>query len=341
LPQPPRRVVATPVPGLTLFPDAASVPPVGRCIGIEAQTLFQQGGETPPLQRVFRRGEVSSPPSGTDSQCADAGDRIRRHCPKKTDNRRVKHSAYPQIAVARSKGESMVLVAPDILDEVRQLPWFLLLIGLTLGLFLWLFGGRGHRFWLVLSMTVAGGVLGLIFGAAYAVQPLVAGLLLAAAAGTLALSLARVVLFVAGGASCVWLARTVAPAWDEPAVYFLVGGLMGVLLYKVWVTALCSLAGTLLIAYSILGLVALCGVNNVVRWADQQTAVLNWACGAFSMLGLLTQHLLERRRLRRQRALDAAREEAEEADYDPRSHWPPQSKRWWEWGRKKHSGRAA
>ena len=236
----------------------------------------------------------------------------------------------------------MVVVAPDILDEVRQLPWYLLAIGLMLGLLLWLFGGRGHRFWLVLSMTVVGGVLGLTFGAAYAVQPLVAGLLLAAAAGALALSVARVALFVAGGASCVWLARTVAPAWDEPAVCFLVGGLMGVLLYKVWVTALSSLAGTLLIAYSILGLAALFGFNDVVQWADQQAAVLNWACGAFAMLGLLTQFLLERRRLRRQRVLDAARKEAEEAGYDTRSHWPPQPpKGWWDWGHKKHSGRAA
>ena len=236
----------------------------------------------------------------------------------------------------------MIVVAPDILEEVHQLPWFLLATGLALGLLLWLFGGRGHRFWLVLSMTVVGGVLGLYFGAAYAVQPLVAGLLLAVAAGALALSLARVALFVAGGAACVWLARTVAPAWDEPAVCFLVGGLLGVLLYKVWITALSSLAGTLLIAYSILGMLPLVGFPNVVAWADQQTAVLNWACAAMAVLGLLVQLLLERQRLRRQRALEATRKEAEEAGYDERAPWPPQPPRgWWEWGRKKHSRRAA
>ena len=150
----------------------------------------------------------------------------------------------------------MVLVAPDILNEVRQLPWYFLAIGLALGLLLWLFGGRGHRFWLVLGLTVAGGVLGLRFGAAYEVQPLVAGLLLAVTAGALALALSRVLLFVAGGAACVALAHAVAPSFDEPAVCFLVGGLLGVLLYKVWVSALSSLAGTLLIAYSILGLLS-------------------------------------------------------------------------------------
>jgi hypothetical protein len=232
----------------------------------------------------------------------------------------------------------MVLVAPDILDDVRQLPWYLPALGLALGLLLWLFGGRGHRFWLVLLITTAGGVFGLAFGAAYGVQPLVAGLLLAVAAGALALALSRVLLFVAGGAACVWLARTVAPAWDEPAVCFLVGGLLGVLLYKVWVTALSSLAGTLLLAYSILGILGGLGVFDVVAWADQQTAVLNWACGAFAVLGLLAQLLLERRRLRQLREREKARKEAEERPYYPP---PPPPRRWWEWGRKKGDRRAA
>jgi hypothetical protein len=233
----------------------------------------------------------------------------------------------------------MVLVAPDILDEVRQLPWFVLAMGLALGLLMWVFGGRGHRFWLVLLMTVAGGVLGLTFGAAYDMQPLVAGLLLAVAAGALALALSRVMLFIVGGAACVWLARTVAPAWDEPAVCFLVGGLLGVLLYKVWVTALSSLAGTLLLAYSILGFVGLIGACDVAAWADQQTAVLNWACGAFAGLGLLAQLLLERRRRRRLQEQEKARKEAE--DYARHSPPPPPPRRWWEWGPKKHGHRAA
>ncbi len=104
----------------------------------------------------------------------------------------------------------MNLVAPNILEEVRQLSPFVLATGLVFGLLLWLYGGRGHRFWLALSMTVAGGLFGLCFGRAYSLQPLVAGLLLAVTAGALALALTRVLLFVAGGGTCIWLARTVA-----------------------------------------------------------------------------------------------------------------------------------
>ena len=235
----------------------------------------------------------------------------------------------------------MVLVAPDILNEVRQLPWYLLAIGLALGLLLWLFGGRSHRFWLVLLMTVVGGVLGLYFGPAYDVQRLVAGLLLAVAAGALALSLARVLLFIVGGAICVWLAHTIAPAWDAPAVCFLVGGLLGVLLYRVWVTALSSLAGTLLLAYSILGLLSASGVCDAVGWAGEQTALLNWACGAFAVLGLLAQLLLERRRRRRQRELEKAQKEADEFAEHPPYHPPPPPRHWWERGHRKSSKRRA
>ena len=231
----------------------------------------------------------------------------------------------------------MILVAPDILNEVRQLPWVFLLVGLTLGLVLWLFGGRGHRFWLVLGMTLTGGVLGLRFGAAYAVQPLVAGLLLAVTAGALALALSRVLLFVAGGAACVALAHAVAPSFDEPAVCFLVGGLLGVLLYKLWVAALSSLAGSLLIAYSILGVLSKLHLGDMVAWADQQTPLLNWACGASAVLGLLAQVLLERRRLRRQREKAAADKEAEELARQPPPPPPPpppKPKGWWEWAQK-------
>jgi hypothetical protein len=232
-----------------------------------------------------------------------------------------------------------MMVAPDILEEVRQLPLFLLAIGLVLGLLLWLYGGRGHRFWLVLAMTVSGGVFGLYFGAAYSLQPLVAGLLLAVTAGALALALARVILFVAGGAACIWLARTVAPSWDEPALSFLIGGLLGVLLYKVWVTALTSLAGTLLIAYSILGFLSNFGAGGLIAWTEQQAPLVNWVCAATAVLGLLTQLLVERRRRGRLRQKAAEEKDAEEMarNYQP----PPPPRPWWDWRSPKSGGRRA
>jgi uncharacterized membrane protein YdcZ (DUF606 family) len=142
------------------------------------------------------------------------------------------------------------------------------------------------------------------------------------------MALSRVVLFMAGGAACVALAHAAAPSFDEPAVCFLVGGLLGVLLYKVWVSALSSLAGALLIAYSILGLLSKCRLFDVVAWADQQTPLLTWACGALAVLGLLAQFLLERRRQRRQHEKDADDKEAEGQAHQPPPP-APRPKGWW------------
>src|SRR5262249_60727682 len=77
----------------------------------------------------------------------------------------------------------MHLVDPDILADAQGLSPAVCVVGMVLGVALWLFGGRGHRFWLVLLITLAAGVYGLSVAEAYAVQPLVAGVLLGVAAG--------------------------------------------------------------------------------------------------------------------------------------------------------------
>ena len=64
--------------------------------------------------------------------------------------------------------------------------------GLVVGLALWLFGWWSHRFWVVLTTTVLAGVFGLYEAAMFRTHPLVAALLLAVAAGLLALALIRV-----------------------------------------------------------------------------------------------------------------------------------------------------
>ena len=77
----------------------------------------------------------------------------------------------------------MQLLAPDILEEARGLSPLLSGTGLGIGFLLWSFGGRTHRFWLAMSVTLTAGLLGLTLGKQYGMQPLVAGLLLAVSAG--------------------------------------------------------------------------------------------------------------------------------------------------------------
>ena len=190
----------------------------------------------------------------------------------------------------------MQLLAPDILEEARSLSPFLSGAGVFLGFLLWSFGGRTHRFWLAMSVTLAAGLLGLVHGKEYGMQPLVAGLLLAVSAGALALSLVRILLFAAGGLAALGVMQVLAPAWDEPIAIFLVGGLIGVVLYRFWIATFSSVVGSLLMAYSALALLDRLHRMDSVAWTEKNGPLLNWGCVSLIVTGVLVQFLLECRR---------------------------------------------
>ncbi len=225
----------------------------------------------------------------------------------------------------------MQLLAPDILEEARTLSPFLSGAGVLIGFLLWMFGGRTHRFWLAMSVTLAAGLLGLSHGKQYGMQPLVAALLLAVSAGALALSLVRILLFAAGGVVALSLIHAVARGWDQPIAVFLVGGLIGVILYRFWIAIFSSMVGSLLMAYSALALLDNLGLIQSVPWTKQNGPLLNWGCASLIVMGVLVQFLLERRGKRKEEPI----EEAEPIVVAPPPP-PPQPKRsrssLWAWG---------
>src|SRR5262245_39194647 len=110
------------------------------------------------------------------------------------------------------------LISPDVLADLRGLSIAACGVTIGLGVMLWLFGWWAHRFWIVLLTTLGAGLAGLAWGRTLGVAPPVAGLLLALAAGMLALSLARVATFLGAGL-LAWLAiHHYLPAWDMPLV---------------------------------------------------------------------------------------------------------------------------
>jgi hypothetical protein len=234
----------------------------------------------------------------------------------------------------------MQLLAPDLLADARELSGPVLVGGLVLGAALWLLGWRGHRFWVVLAATVAGGVGGLATSPAYGVQPLVAGLLSAVAAGVLALALVRVLAFLAGGLGACLLMHAFAPAWDQPLLSLLVGGLLGVYFFRFGTMALTSLVGTLLVQYCALCLLDHLATLRSVPWAEANAVLLNWLCGSGTVLGVLMQFLLERRRAQKKKQQEeaakkkaedeAAKKKADEAKKKAKAAtgwWPPWGKR--------------
>jgi len=187
----------------------------------------------------------------------------------------------------------MQLLVPDILAATRELSPFVLGVIFTLGAGLWLYGGRTHRFWLALSVTVAAGVVGLQVAKDFGVQPLVSALLLALAAGSLALALARVGVFVAGGVAALVLARSIANGWND-FMCFLVGGLASVLVFPVWIAVLSSAAGTTLMAYALVSLLDQWLKLDSRAWAAANAPLINWSLAGWVVLGVFAQYALDR-----------------------------------------------
>ena len=195
----------------------------------------------------------------------------------------------------------MHLFAPDILTEARGLSPGVCVTAIVLGLLLWLFGWRWHRFWTVLSVTFAGAVYGLTTGDAGDAQVLAFAVLLALSAGLLALEMARLFAFAAGG-TAVWLAvGSFFPNAQATNLYFLAGGLAGVLFYRLWTMAATSFLGALLAGYAGLVLAESQTTIDAAGWADRNSVFLSVAVGLMSALGIAVQGA----QLRRQNWRDA------------------------------------
>jgi hypothetical protein len=193
----------------------------------------------------------------------------------------------------------MSIFEPEILQELCGLSVGLCVFGAVVGLLLWLTGWWLHRFWIVLATTALAGIVGLVSGSVHGVQGLIAAVLLAVAAGILALALIRLVAFAAGGAVASFVLQKLAPsAGAELLIPFLAGGLLALYLFRLWTMTLTSFAGTVVMGYFGLCLATHLGKLEAVTLAHEKAQLLNLACAISTLLGLLAQFVVERRRAR-------------------------------------------
>jgi MFS family permease len=183
----------------------------------------------------------------------------------------------------------MQLIAPDLYAEVSRLSWGACAIGVVLGVLVWLTGWWQHRFWVVASLTAAAGIFGLRSGRDAGVQPLVAGLLAALAAGHMALELARLLAFVGGGLMSSALMQAFVPTLYEPLLTFLAGGLLAVLLFRLWMLVLTSLIGSVVVGYAAIALAGLWFKVDGTALVAQRVGLLNGLVGAGVLLGVVVQ----------------------------------------------------
>lgn len=193
----------------------------------------------------------------------------------------------------------MHLIAPDILAEARGLSPFPCGVAVALGGLVWLCGWRWHRFWVVVAVTLIGGLVGLQTGKSSGGHILAMGVLLGLSAGMLALELSRVLAFVAAG-TALWLAAAALfPKGQELWIGFLIGGLLGVLLYRFWMMILTSFVGVVVSGHALCCLVESLFSVDVVAFAADRALILNGAVLTATCLGVVAQSLLDRWRQRR------------------------------------------
>src|SRR4051794_36084073 len=203
----------------------------------------------------------------------------------------------------------MHLIAPDVLAEAQGLSPALSGVGAVLGTLIWLCGWRWHRVWVVVAVTVAGAMVGLQTGRTSGVHILGMSLLLGLSAGLLAVELARVFAFLAAGAALWMAASALFPAGRELWVAFLIGGLLGALLYRFCTMLLTSFVGILVGWHALLCLGERLAAFDSVGFAEHNATALNGAGLAATVLGVVAQSWLERWYLRRKKRRKAQQEE--------------------------------
>jgi hypothetical protein len=208
----------------------------------------------------------------------------------------------------------MQLILPDVLTAARGLSpgaaGFLLLVGVLL----WAVGWRWHRFWIVFGITLAAGLIGLSAGQAAGGQVMVVGVLLAVAAGMLALELAKILAFVTGGAAAWAAVQTVFPQVHELWAVFLSGGLVGVVLYQLWTMMTTSLVGVLVAWHAGFVLAEQFARGfDASKWADEHSAALNGGVVVAAVLGILAQRMTAPRP-----AAESSEDEGEPKEKNPR-----------------------
>src|SRR5262249_19945657 len=190
----------------------------------------------------------------------------------------------------------MQLVAADIISEAQGLSVPFAAAGVAIAVLLWVLGWRWHLFWVVLGTTIGAGLVGLSTQQAIGPRMLAAGVLLALAAGMMAIDLSRLLAFAASGVVAWLIVHKVLPNFNEPLICFLVGGILGILLYRLQLMALTSFAATLLFSHSLILLVEKLseGRFDATAWVQANALGLNIAVVVVTLAGIAAQGQYER-----------------------------------------------
>jgi hypothetical protein len=182
----------------------------------------------------------------------------------------------------------------EIMEEVRQLSPGALWTGVGIAVVFLLFGYQLYKFWIVLGSTVASGFIGLNQGPIWGVHPVVGAVMAGLAGGILSLSLFRLFAFLSGGAALALVTGLVTPGPGELLVLFVVGGLIALLLERLWMALASSFLGAWLLGYALLGLLDRGQKIDALKWIEENHNLLPVLVGTGTLLGAGAQYWIYR-----------------------------------------------
>lgn len=183
----------------------------------------------------------------------------------------------------------MHLLSPAVLSDAKGLSIGAASFFAFVGLLVWAFGWRWHRFWVVFAVTLSAGVVGIGAGRGAGTQVLVVGVLLSIAIGMLALEVAKITAFLSAGTAAWVAAQAVMPQAQELWAVFLCGGLIGVVLYRLWTMLATSLVGVLLFWHAAFILLDASGLVVAAEFAEKHAVWLNAALVVATVIGVGVQ----------------------------------------------------
>ena len=183
----------------------------------------------------------------------------------------------------------------ELLEIARGLSLDVPIMGIVFGLLLWILGWRLHRFWIVTGITICAGIVGLVSGQQAGLQVLAVGLMLAVLSGLIALHLARILAVGGAGLAVAAGVDSIAPNFNEPLLCFLAGGLLGVILFRLFTMLMTSFCGAALVAGSAMLIAEKCSSSfNAANWVNDHPRGVFLALAFATLLGVGGQSLIER-----------------------------------------------
>ncbi len=186
------------------------------------------------------------------------------------------------------------MINGEVLQAARGMSEAMLGTWLTMGLALWLFGWRWHRFWITWAAAFAAAAITWHWGSHWTqTPPLISAVVVGLAVAWIAMELARLLVFGSGGIALWYLASQLFPDFHDVWLAFPLGGLISVLLFRIGWILVTSLLGTWIAVHAVLLLIETASTFDCVQWVDNNSILIHIGMGFWILLGIICQLLID------------------------------------------------